>query len=568
MSDERSWWPEGYDLPAFRVKRVTYGETEGGDYVRGSSVITLPHTAVRYPTNSINLASIAPTMRGRLFVQPSSYEEADLYNAISIDWNWPTALEDTFVEMAIVRSTYGAPAWPEQGQTVFRAMRSFFPTDTDGSLMPPQTIYDRELPPGHWYYYTAFFRTNPLDWTAIMSDSAALPGQYHHKDHLWDSIPPYYQYIDENQGRQFLHNFLGIFGYELDRTRQYVESLLDLHRIDLAPMSLLRGLGANYGYKYEAGLGDVLYRGLLANISRLLTKRSTTAGLLGIVETVSKYDSDVTNGVNSILLPDTSNFVTSIGQWKPIHPDLDLSEHPVTGIAQSEYLTWDKVKLDFGLSIPSPGLTAPGAIGSLFIDSATPDSADIFITAGVGKYEESSTVNGITTKTIKESLPVHDGIPVHPGDDWGMSLLVKMQVPSEVIPYFLPFDVLGKTTNDLKPIVGLPQLPPDSDWYQVTMVGEMPASTRYLVPALYFRDRPMTGGVGGRTPQIAVAAVIVYRIISEVPVAVVAPDRYLVLGVPYMEIGATTNDDGTGQPYEGFVIGGPVTGAPPPGSTA
>lgn len=551
MTDDRLWWPEGYDLPAFRVKRVTYGETEGGDYVRGSSALTLPHTAVRYPTNSINLSALAPAMKGRLFVKASDFDQSDLYNAMSLDWNWPTAVEDTFVEMAIVRSAFGAPAFPEQGQTVFRAMRSYFPTEDDGeTLLPPQTVYDRNLMPGHWYYYTAFFRTNLIDWTPIMSDSAALPGEYHHKDHLWNTMPPYYQFIDDNQGRSFLLNFMGILGYELDRTRQMVESLLDLHRIDHCPMPLLRGLGANYGYSYEAGLGDVLYRSLLSNISRLLTKRGTTAGVLGIVETVTKYDSDVTNGVNSVLLPDTSNFVTSIGQWKPAHPDLDL----VTPVV-ADYVTWDKVHL--AIEQREVGeVTGPpvaGAIGSMLIDTATADTGDVFITAGAGKYADDD-------GNITEAIPLHGGIPVHPKEDWGMSVWVKMQVPTEVILYFLPFDRLGKLTNDLAPIASPVMVPPDSDWFRIAHVGQMPTDAVYLVPAIYFRDRSMTGGLGGRTPQVAVGAVMVYRIVSEVPTVVTAPDDYLILGVAYQRMGEPTMDDGTGTPYPGFVIGAPVSG--------
>jgi hypothetical protein len=455
--------------------------------------------------------------------------------------------------MAIVRSTFGAPAFPEQGQTVFRAMRSFFPTQMVGDaevLQPPQTIYDRNLVPGNWYYYTAFFRTNPIDWTAMMSDSTALPGQYHHTEHLWNTIPPYYQFIDENQGRQFLLKLLGIFGYELDRTRQYVESLLNLHRIDEAPIALLHGLGANYGYPYEAGLGDVLYRALLANISRLLTKRGTTAGLLGIVETVTKYDSDVTNGVNSVLLPDTSNFIESIGQWKPIHPDLVL-----TGIPQANYVTWDKVTLIHGRSVPPP--PPVGAIGSMFIDTAVADTADIFITAGAGKYDSGDGTGP------HESIPIHDGIPVHPGYDYGMSVWVKMVVPTEVILYFLPFNRQGSLMDDMAPLASPVVVPPDSDWYQVSHVGQMPEGASYLVPAIYFNNRSMLGGIGGRTPQIAIGAVMVFRIISEVPTVVTAPDRYLTLGVAYMEMGATTDDDGTGHSYEGFTIGAPAPGGAP-----
>jgi hypothetical protein len=73
----------------------------------------------------------------------------------------------------------------------------------------------------------------------------------------------------------------------------------------------------------------------------------------------------------------------------------------------------------------------------------------------------------------------------------------------------------------------------------------------------------MLGGIGGRTPQIAIGAVMVFRIISEVPTVVTAPDRYLTLGVAYMEMGATTDDDGTGHSYEGFTIGAPAPGGAP-----
>ena len=59
MTDTRSWWPDGYgDDPAFQVRRQIFGAITGGDYVRGSSVLTLPHTALRYPTTPVDLSGI------------------------------------------------------------------------------------------------------------------------------------------------------------------------------------------------------------------------------------------------------------------------------------------------------------------------------------------------------------------------------------------------------------------------------------------------------------------------------------------------------------------------------
>jgi len=51
-----------------------------------------------------------------------------------------------------------------------------------------------------------------------------------------------------------LRQFLTVFGFALDNTREFVEGLLELHMIDETPMSLLKGLGANYGLPYESGI--------------------------------------------------------------------------------------------------------------------------------------------------------------------------------------------------------------------------------------------------------------------------------------------------------------------------
>jgi phage tail-like protein len=540
------WWPTGFDSPAFRVKRESIGTSHGGDFVRGSSVTTLPSTALRYPTRSIDIAALSPTAKGLLFVKAYNYE------TIEIMWNWPHAIEDTWVELALVRSAFGCPIEVTEGETVFRALRTDFPVTTvDGvdQLLPPPIVYDTFpaslvvdsmgnqspgiTPNGHWYYYTLFFRTNPQDWTAFMSDQCLLPKNYGHSNHLWDGVPPYYQWTDDNYrvGSGFLRQFLSVFGFDLDRIRGFVESLLELHHIDTSPIMLLRHLGANYGVPYEAGIGDVRYRALLASTSNLLSMRGTTLGLEQLVETVSKYECTVTGGTNLTLLPDDSNFITSTGHWAPIHPSTVFTTPP-----PANYLAWNLVNLTLNPSTVAP---PTGAVGSMLVDSA--DGAglkDIFITAGDGKLG------------TNEFIPLYAGIPCHPGDAFGLSAWVKMAKPSPITPYLIPFTADGQPSNSPGPLAGLPTAPPNTNWFEVRSQGIVPANCFYIVPGLYFSGR-INGGVGGRSPRIDVAEVMVYSLASNAPVALVPPDRYLTMGDPAEKLGQTKSG------YDGFYIGEP-----------
>jgi hypothetical protein len=445
----RQWWPDTFDLPAFRVQREAYGLASGGDYVRGSAVVTLEHTALRYPTSSIDLSAIAIADRGQVFVKAFDY------NTVVMEWSWPKALEEIFVEVAVVRSTYGAPSSPMQGQTIFRALQTDLPYYEDADfvvhLNPPPIIYDQPLPGGHWYYYTVFFRTNQFDWTAVMSDSTLLPLNWNHSEHLWDAIPPYYQFTDDNYrgDNGFLRQFLTIFGFEMDRTREYVESLLKLHWIDQAPMALLKGLGANYGQPYEQGLGDVRYRALLANLAHLLSLRGTAKGLLELTETVSKYDCDLTYGTNTVLLPDDSNFVNSVGHWAPIHPDVPFTGAPL----ETDYLSYDKVTL----TAPTTMVGAPPVAGStscMLVDTPDANTGDIFI--GIGCGQRSAT---------DELVPYYAGLPVNPGEVYGFSAQVKCAKSVTVSAYMLVADADGQpedmiyTPQVLTPSVGTASTP-------------------------------------------------------------------------------------------------------------
>src|SRR6185436_12619482 len=106
---DREWWPEGYDLPAFRVKRQTYGLMNGGDWARGSSVTTLAHTALRYPTTTPEDYDPSAA-KAILYTRPFDY------HTVEILWGWPIA-HPNWQEVALVRSTFGHPSTPQDGMT-------------------------------------------------------------------------------------------------------------------------------------------------------------------------------------------------------------------------------------------------------------------------------------------------------------------------------------------------------------------------------------------------------------------------------------------------------------------
>ena len=169
-----------------------------------------------------------------------------------------------------------------------------------------------------------------------------LPKDYQHREHLWEAVPPYYQWIDDNYriGAGHLRQFLTVFGFVMDNTREFVEGLLELHQIDETPMPLLKGLGANYGLPYESGIGDIRYRGLVANAPRAQHTRGTAVGLQQVIEAVSKYQTEVTGSQTMMLFPDDSDFHNSTGNWGGLHPD---AVAPVNAEESVPSLTWDRI---------------------------------------------------------------------------------------------------------------------------------------------------------------------------------------------------------------------------------
>jgi len=327
------WWPADAKDPAFTVQRQPYGAIEGGDYVRARSggLTTLPQTAIRFSSKIKGWNAVAG--KAFIYVRPGFNPEeahlaADPYETMVITWGWPTKLGTTWLEVSLVRSAFGKPTTPQDGQTVFRATRDHLIEhySEDGNTILAPIVSDRPLLGGRWYYYSVFFKTTPVDWVLGMSMGSPLPKDYHHADHLWDHIPPWYHSEDDKlapaKGEGPLRKFTRIFGYELDTTREFVEQWQQIYHIDFAPMRLLIPLGKNFDVAYESGLGDIRYRGLIGNVAKLYNERGTGKGLKDLVQAASQYEAEITGGNNIMLLPQDSDFAVSTGHWTAPHPDL------------------------------------------------------------------------------------------------------------------------------------------------------------------------------------------------------------------------------------------------------
>lgn len=611
-SIDQTWWPTGYQDPAFQVRRQVYGPVMGGDYVRGSDWVlgvisgtvlptspqagdtwilgtpfpaglpawqppaypdpvdlhpvippTVPattghairwtgiawfnigptqdiaHTALRFPTEVEDQGEIVN--KGLLRAYPIGHD------TVGIQWGWPSAIYDTWLEVALVRSTFGRPSTVNDGVTIYRQDHAVFKTaDYDMPDYSPPPVVDRGptnyvkpqkpglevtpmgLPPGYWYYYGLFFRMNEVTWVKSMDAMCLLPRDHHHAEHLFDRTPPYYQWVDNNQreGEGFLRTFLKIFGYDLDLTREFVESWQKLYWNDFSPIQLLRRYGSNIGWEYESGLGDIRYRGMLSDLGFLLDRRGTKGALEEFIESTSKYECDTTFGENMLLLPDDSDFFTGTGNWGGLHTDTNKT--PVVGAAT--ILAYDKViVMSHGYTGGTHAPPADYGREVMMLTTAPADALVNFVVAcGDSQVLANDPVSG--DPITKEAIPLLTGVPVHEGVGYGFSAQLRSAGVLTFTPGIMwfakggqPSDLLSTTTSPADSLVA-------DTWTEVLVEGVAPEDAVYMVPYIYFTNRPAL--VAGAVLAQHIAGAMVFNLGATGNVTTVAPDRYLTMGDP------------------------------------
>lgn len=278
------------------------------------------------------------------------------------------------IRLSVTRSTSGTPVTPLDGTRIFYSgveqditsgvpvlSRSTYYTDFDGPLTPESqlvtfpvdiafdvrsdatkirpyadtpSLYDRNLSPGHTYYYTLFLLIPTGDengelvngeyrsWVAVASTQCKLPGAYEHGAKLYELLPPYYRYIDQaylpgtGRAEGDLQRLLKVVGQELDYTRGLAEGIGSIYDIDRTDERLLHMLGEqNFGATYEPTLGAIRYRSIMSGLPHIYNSRGSAKGIRRLAQAASQYQTRTTNGTNILRVTNDAEFVDGTGMW-------------------------------------------------------------------------------------------------------------------------------------------------------------------------------------------------------------------------------------------------------------
>lgn len=561
---------------AFTVQRVG----ADGDFVHGGP----RKNALRYRTKAVqtNTASDKIATKSSLTAVTSSHD------AIELSWAWPTEYAD-WTEVAIVRSGFGHPSTVNDGVTVYRDTKEEY--EYFNAAGEPYTIVieDTGLQAGRWYYYTVFFHT--ASWQPAMYSEALVPRDFGHQAHLVAGIPEYYRWVDARfRGDEgYLRQFLKTFAFELDMTREYVESWQDVYHTDFCPQPLLTQLGYNLGVAPDQGLGEIRTRALIGQINELYDMRGTVAGLRSIVETTSKYDTTITRGRNLMLLPDDAEFLTGTGGWVLSEAFLPLNIPYWSSLANSSlpqaqatgtafdaivrssdnpygWIGWTDVAGDVNGELKQYPSAHAKAFDARVSATPTPrnvvlsviDTSDKATAAGKGVMQiitgtdygagDVTLTCGLGETVDQRALtPQYHGIPVEEGMTYGFSCSFKIILASGVTTTSTgTAGIYWYDRNEL--FLGSTQsgVALDGSWQELLAGGVAPDNAIYAIPYVN-----VSGRVSGDDYRMMGA--MFYATGEGGTVTAFAPDRYLTLGAAGEYLG---NEDTVPANNDPKVMGG------------
>lgn len=228
------------------------------------------------------------------------------YTVAGIQWGLTTtpttvALIPTngsgLVGIKLVYSAVGYPEAANDGITIYEE------TDVDpltGRNIGVQVVYHNTAPEGQWAYYSLFGQyyqdiggavgSGSYWYEKLASVEVLLPTNYGSTELLWNRIPRYYRESDTSGD---LYKFINVFGFETDRTRSLIQSVIHGHDPLLAEAEGVRQLAKLVGL--EVGVDDIgvtRTRALLHDIGFLRRRKGTTAGIIGYLKAISGADVD------------------------------------------------------------------------------------------------------------------------------------------------------------------------------------------------------------------------------------------------------------------------------------
>lgn len=418
--------------PSFTTRRPVYD----GDYVRGASDGSSPSSYQRYQV------SVPENLNESLFIS-----RAVGYDTIQVWWGPPANVETAWTKLAVVRSGFGYPITPADGEVIVW-LDSHVDNDEVSS-----SVLDSDLPAGRWFYYSLLYQYNGR-WYRSNTTADMVPIDYSHRDSMYELLPPFHQFVDQEESRSSsestLRKWFDVVGYDLDYTRTLVEHVENIYDVDQAPTQFISELGKyNIGFSVEEdGIGTIRYRSLLGANRSLVDKRGTAEGLAEYVQAMTKYVSTATVGLNQLLLGDDSDFEIGVGNWAPmpygmtrfLYEESNFDPTQVTYGQTARHgiptrgLTLERFEDTDVLAYPTDpytGETLP-ARGMLRV-SADADTA-MAIACGAGQQNAVVGINPSSAESVRDVVhldPKYRGIPVDAGEIYYFSFW-ETQIGAEV----------------------------------------------------------------------------------------------------------------------------------------
>jgi hypothetical protein len=455
------------------------------------------------------------------------------YDAIKIWWGVPPESLKNWTYMAVVRSGFGHPSTPADGEIIL---------GLDGNRADdtvPGSYLDTDLPSGQWFYYSLMFRVGTR-WYVVNTTENVVPIDYAHRDKLFDLLPPFYQDMDEETwagtSNSMLKRFFATIGYDLDLTRTLTEGIDTLFDPDRASMKLLGALGEqNFGFKRNEAIGDIRYRGIIAASRDIQNLRGTSGGIQSYLAAATQYRTTVTPGKNLLLLGDDASFAAGTGNWCFTHYGLNrgLEDIPIST---------RRLKIEVGPSGVFPEGIQPfpeeltetkyPVITCARVQAGEGDNEHLALSCGVGQQitiEPSKNRPRRKISRLRHLNPFYRGIAVDEGKIYYLSFWMCAPEGStedyrvsfgmayyprdlERVGFSDAFGMEGfKSYARIEPLeIDVPlniATVSDDSWNRYVISSQVPEGARFLVPVIWVHDTdearsPIT------TPRYIAAAMV------------------------------------------------------------
>jgi hypothetical protein len=310
---------------SFRLRRVSgVGDAVGvGSFVRG-----LPSTQRLL---GVSAADQDAALRSTGIITVSETADASVFSAIPIEYNavelaW--ILTDPFVEIediaegnsgligvALVYSTTGYPETVADGKLLVNSdITAYVHQEQIPIITDTGTVIKAEPESGKWAYYTLFgyYNTDGVDgsyfYERLASLEVLLPLDYGSRSALWKRVPQYYREMDSVNAsldpseldRGQLERFIDVFGFEIDRTRTLIDSLMVQYDPLLAEADAVEELAMMMGLELNVkDIGVSRTRALLHDIGYIRRQKGTENATVAYLTAVSGGDVSVFTGASA-----------------------------------------------------------------------------------------------------------------------------------------------------------------------------------------------------------------------------------------------------------------------------